>query len=390
MKPFVAPFLALFVGSLTVCTSCSPQESGEAMPGFLEAFDREISQATERDEFSGAVLLAKDGIPFFRKAYGVACRRYGVLNRVDTSFNLGSMNKMFTTVAIAELREQGRLDYDDVLSRYLGADWISPEAAGRIRIRHLLTHTGGTGSFFNDTFWKSARERFREVEDYKELLAGLEPAFEPGSTWQYSNSGFILLGAIVESVSGQDYYEFIRANVYGPAGMDQSGEFDMDEPVPNLAIGYGRITNKAGKETWISNLFYHSIRGSPAGGGFATVDDLLKFDQAMRSDRLLRRETRERLWTPVPGATDGTVQWGYGFITRSDNKLGKVVFHSGGFLGISSILEMYVETGFTVVILSNLTSGLDAVRGKIPAILEAWHSGNFRNPKDPAWERKTQ
>ncbi len=337
--------------------------------GLLEDLDRHVALATRNDQFSGVVLLASHGKPFSRKAYGLANRRYGVPNRIDTKFNLGSMNKMFTTIAIAQLQEQGKLNYDDAIGRYLGPDWVSEDTGRKVSIRHLLTHMGGTGSFFNDKYWKSPRDRYRDVDDYKELLANMRLAFEPGSKWEYSNSGFILLGAILEKLSGETYFDYVRDHVYRVAGMTSTGEYDMDEPVPNLAIGYGKTKNKAGNEIWISNLFYHHIKGSPAGGGFSTADDLLRFDLALRSDQLVRRETRDLLWTPVPGATDGKVRWGLGFICRTDERLGRVVFHSGGFLGISSTLDMYLDSGFTVVVLSNVSEGLDAVRDKISAVL---------------------
>jgi CubicO group peptidase (beta-lactamase class C family) len=333
-----------------------------------------LNEASYADRFSGVVLLASNGKPFFRKVYGVASRRYGVPNRIDTKFNLGSMNKMFTTIAIAQLFEQGRLTYEDPIGRYLGADWVSDEIGRKVLIRHLLTHTAGTGTFFNDVFWKSARDRYRAVDDYKELLAGMKTSFEPGTRWEYSNSGFILLGAIVEKVSGESYFDYVRDHIYRRAGMINTGEFDMDEPIPNLAIGYGKVKNSSGQDVWISNLFYHHIKGSPAGGGFSTADDLLKFDVALRTDRLIRRETRDRLWTPVPGATDGKSEWGYGFICRDDQGLGRVVFHSGGFLGISSTLDMYLDSGLTAVVLSNYSDGLDVVRDRLHAVLIAYRN----------------
>jgi len=358
---------------LWLATACAPTQATQPrQPGILEELDQEITRATFQDQFSGAVLLAKNGKPFFRKAYGLANRSFDVPTRIDTKLNLGSMNKMFTTVAIAQLQEQGKLDYNDVIGKFLGMDWISEEIGRKVKIRHLLTHTAGTGTFFNDLYWKSARDLFREVDDYKPLLAGMTLAFEPGTKWQYSNSGFVLLGAIVERLSGERYSDYVHDHIYRVAGMTNTGEFDMEELVPNLAVGYGTNRNREGKEIWVNNLFAHVIRGGPAGGGFSTVDDLLQFDLALRNDLLIRPETRELLWTSNPIATDGKAFWGYGFITRNQEGLGRVVFHSGGFLGISSILDIYRDSGFTVVILSNLSTGLDAVRGKIPRVLTSY------------------
>jgi hypothetical protein len=152
----------------------------------LEAFVKRLADA---DAFSGAVLLAKDGKVLFKGAYGLASKRFNVPNKIDTKFNLGSMNKMFTGVAITQLVQRGRLSLDDPLSTYLSTDWLPREITDKIKIKHLLTHTSGLGSYFNDTFLGSSRLLFRELDDYKPLVADETLAFEPGTDWQYSNTG---------------------------------------------------------------------------------------------------------------------------------------------------------------------------------------------------------
>ncbi len=147
----------------------------------LEAFVKRLADA---DAFSGSVLLAKDGKVLFKGAYGLASKRFSVPNRIDTKFNLGSMNKMFTGVAIAQLVQRGRLSLDDPLGKFLSTDWLAHEITDKIKIKHLLTHTSGLGSYFNDTYSQSSKALFRELDDYKPLIVDSTPAFEPGTDWQ--------------------------------------------------------------------------------------------------------------------------------------------------------------------------------------------------------------
>lgn len=175
----------------------------------LQAFARKLAEA---EVFSGVILMARDRVPFYREAFGLASRRFQIPNLPDTRFNLGSMNKMFTAVAIAQLAEKGRLSFQDPVGRYLKG-WIDPESAQKITLHHLLTHTSGLGSYFNERFWKASRALYRKVEDFRALVAEEKPEFEPGSGWRYSNTGFLLLGAVIERVTGQSYFDYVRENI---------------------------------------------------------------------------------------------------------------------------------------------------------------------------------
>jgi len=322
--------------------------SSEEAAGELEKF---FDKLVEADVFSGSVLVAKDGQPFFKKAYGQASKDCGLANRVDTKFNLGSMNKMFTAVAIGQLIEKGKLHLDDAVSSFLGPDWLKPEFAKKVQIRHLLSHTSGLGSYFNEKFVKSSRLLFRKVDDYKPLLADEKLAFEPGTRWQYSNTGFLLLGAVIEKVTGQTYFDYVRENIYKPAGMINTDSYEMDQVVPNLAIGYAKVFKDDGGYNFRNNLFDHVVKGGPAGGGFSTAEDLMNFSAALRSYKLLTRELTELLMSPKPEIN--SPNYGYGFSIETDKKLGRIAGHSGGFTGISSDLDMYLDKGYTVVVMSN-------------------------------------
>lgn len=309
----------------------------------LDAF---LGRLAEADVFSGAVLLARDGKPLFQRAYGQANKDFGVPNRVDTRFNLGSMNKMFTAVAIAQLAERGKLSFDDPLSKYL-PDFPDAEAAQKIRIKHLLTHTSGLGSYFNQEFRESSRARWRTVDQMMELAKGDSMAFEPGTRWAYSNTGFLVLGKVIEKVTGQSYYDYVRENVFRPAGMTSTDSYELDRVTPNLALGYEKEFTDDGV-SFRNNLFEHVIRGGPAGGGYSTVEDLLRFDQALRSNKLVGAEYVQLLLSPKPELN--SPRYGYGFGVDTERQ---IVGHSGGFPGISSNLDMFLGSGYTAVVLSN-------------------------------------
>jgi CubicO group peptidase (beta-lactamase class C family) len=336
--------------------------SEEEVVAELKAF---VERLADADAFSGTVLLARDGEMLFKGAYGLASKRFMVPNRIDTKFNLGSMNKMFTGVAIAQLVQKGELSLDDPLSEFLSEDWLPLAITERIKIKHLLTHTSGLGSYFNDKFAESSRLLFRELDDYKSLVAEDTLAFEPGTDRRYSNTGMFLLGVVIEKVTGQSYFDYVRESIYEPAGMTNTGCYEMDKPVPNLAIGYSK-EGSGDEPEWTNNIFKHVVKGGPAGGGFSTVEDLLKFDVALRSHRLLDPEYTEMVWTGKPELNSPDYGFGFGVSGTPENR---IVGHAGGFPGINSNLSMFLDTGFTSVVMSNYDMGAHPIASKIEELL---------------------
>ncbi|HEX8608298.1 MAG TPA: serine hydrolase domain-containing protein, partial [Pedobacter sp.] len=231
----------------------------------LDAFMRKLIQA---DVFSGTVLLAKDEKVIFNKAYGEANKDFGIANRTDTKFNLASLNKMFTSIAIAQLVEQGKLSFDDPLSKFM-PDFLTKEAAEKIKIKHLLTHSSGLGSYSV----KASRTGVRTVDDFLKLAKEEKLAFEPGTNQKYSNNAFLVLGKVIEKASGQNYFDYVRENIYRRAGMTNTDAYDLDLVNKNLAIGYEKEYTDGGI------IFRNNIcevgAGGPAGGGFSTAEDLL-------------------------------------------------------------------------------------------------------------------
>ena len=333
----------------------------EQMTQELDALMTKVAQA---DVFSGAVLLAKDGQVIYKKAAGMANKDFNVPNRIDTKFNLGSMNKMFTSVSIAQLVERGKLSFDDPLSKFL-PDFPDKESAQKIKIKHLLTHTAGLGSYFNQKFDESSRARFRTVNDMMELAKDEKLQFEPGSRWQYSNTGMLVLGAVIEKVTGQSYFDYVRENIYKVAGMTNSDCYELDRVNTNLAVGYEKEYTDNGIQ-FRNNIFMHVMRGGPAGGGYSTVEDLLKFATALRAHKLVGESYVKLLLSAKPELN--SPRYGFGFSIDSDNQ---VVGHSGGFPGISSNLDMFLRSGYTAIVMSNYGNGATPFRIKMQEIVLA-------------------
>ncbi len=319
----------------------------------------------KKDWFSGTVLIAKGAGVLLTDFAGEANKGDHAPIDIDTKFNLGSMNKMFTATAVARLVEAGKLSFDDPISKYIDETWLPKAVTDTITIRHLITHTSGLGSYFNEAYMKSSRALFRKLDDYKPLIKNDKPAFTPGTRFQYSNTGLFLLGVVIEKVTGEDYFDHIRKAIYAPAGMTNSDSYEMDYPVENLAIGYSPDWQSPYK--WQNNLYKHVIKGGPAGGGFSTVKDLHKFALALLSGKLVSPKMRELMWTDFTKAGSGD-GYGYGF-TVVQSPGGKVVGHSGGFAGINSQLDIYVDSGDIVAVMSNIDNGASPLANKIGQIL---------------------
>ena len=339
--------------------------------GIVRALGTLFDRICENDGFSGTVMLSLDGQQLFQRACGLANRADRVPMRIDTKLNLGSMNKMFTAVAIAQLVEAGKLAFDDPVGKHL-PEYPIADVTSKVRIQHLLTHTSGLGSHFTEEFQNASRTRFRTVRDFMAIVEKQKPAFEPGTRWQYSNSGFMLLGAIVEKVSGRSYFDYVREHLYQPAGMTDTGEYEMDEPVANLGIGYVRDREQPSR--WRNNLFIHTIKGGPAGGRFSTVGDLTRFANALRSGKLVKKATWEMLASAKPELN--SPDYGYGFAISGD---GDMVGHSGGFPGISAQLAIYLKSGYAIAALSNYGAPAPTVVDQVRALLYQRQHGRRTN-----------
>jgi CubicO group peptidase (beta-lactamase class C family) len=268
-------------------------------------------------------VLAKIGRPVFQHAYGMADREARRTNNLETAFNLGSINKIFTQIAIMQLAAAGKLDIDSTLAKYW-PDYPNREVASKVSIRQLLRHTSGIGGNIFGAPVSGRRNDIRRLQDYLPLFVNAPMQFEPGARNAYSNAGYVVLGLLIERLSGEDYYTYVRRHVYEPAEMTRTEAFAVDSLPPNTAIGYTRGDEDApaGAPTH-PNTNDLPGRGSSAGGGYSTAQDLMKFLQALRDRRIAN----------APSAGLGI---------------------AGGSGGMNAIVEGELPGGYDLIVLSNL------------------------------------
>jgi len=311
-----------------------------------------LKKLAQDEEFSGTVILAKEGKVLIEKAIGMASKSYEIPNKMDTKFNIASVGKIFTALAITQLVEQGKLSFDDSLSMYIGADWLDPEISKKIQIKHLLTHTSGLGDYFRDAYMQCDIPFFRELKDYKALIADDKLSFEPGTRFSYSNTGYILLGAVIEKITNETYFNYLKKNIFEPAGMINTDGFDKDVPVLNRATGYTKVYTN-GKVSWNNHQFTRIMRGSPSGGIYSSAEDLLRFDNAFRTNKFLTPEYNDIL---IKGRTELNVPFhSYGFFV-SQGVVGRVLSHKGDGRGMNCHYKSVLDLDYTVIILSNYSA----------------------------------
>jgi D-alanyl-D-alanine carboxypeptidase len=322
----ISKWTAAVMTGLMISTACLAQDAKKKLPEseIVAALKKELAAQAAADELSGVVLLAKDGKPLFRQAYGMADLGLKVPNNPQTKFNLGSINKMFTRTAVEQLALDGKLSLDDTIAKWI-PDYPDPDVAAKVTVRQLLEMRSGLGDIFTPEFQAAAKDRFLKPRDLFPMFTGKPLLFEPGTSRSYSNAGYVVLGAIVEAASGQDYYDYVREHIYKPAGMVDSDSWDLDVPVPNRAVGYTKRGPRglAPGGSRRSNLFITAFKGSPAGGGYSTLDDMLRFDTALRTGILFK---------------DGRKTTGLGA--------------AGGAPGCNALLEQMPD-GYTLIVLSN-------------------------------------
>jgi len=319
--------------------------SWAATPPWAGPLDAELARRAADGSFSGAVSISEAGVPRYSAARGDA-RNGQSPNTVDTKFRFGSMGKMFTAVAIAQLAQAGNLSFDDPLGKYL-RDYPNAEVA-KVTLHQLLTHTGGTGDIFGPEFIEK-RGQLKELRDYVALYGTRAPEFAPGSRHQYSNYGFILLGRVIEEVSGMSYDRYVRERIFLPAGMNSTDNQPESAQVRDLAVPYtsdagGSLRSAADTLPW---------RGTSAGGGYSTVGDLQKFAAALLAHRLLDAQHTTLLLTGKVATPRPGMRYAYGFEDAGlPNGLHRVG-HGGGAPGMNGVLAIYPEAGYVVVVLAN-------------------------------------
>ena len=328
--------------------------------------DQLLSKYNEYGQFNGSALVSENGKVIFKKGYGFANMEWDIPNQPNTKFRLGSISKQFTALLIVKLAEEGKLKLDVPITTYL-PDY--PKATGdKITIHHLLTHTSGIPNYTSapNFFKDKSRDPFTP-EEFVKTFSSLPLEFTPGEKFQYSNSGYFLLGYIIEKVSGKSYEQYLQETILTPLKMVNSGYDHADIILKNRAAGY----EKKGKQ--IINAFYLDMSIPYAAGSlYSTVEDLYLWDQALYTTKLLSEKSMESLFKPYIKAGNGF--YGYGWFLEEepngDKAKLKVVEHGGGINGFNTVISR-IPADKNLVVLLNNTGGtiLDEMNAGIRAIL---------------------
>jgi CubicO group peptidase (beta-lactamase class C family) len=302
-----------------------------------------INSLVVKQQFSGVVLLANNGEVKFQKAYGLARRNPSAPNRLNTKFSIASMGKMFTAVAILQLVEKGKLSLEDTVQK-VAPGLMRKETAEKVKIKHLLNHTSGIENLIT-----------YPVDNWHHYLAVLEVSsltHEPASKYDYNDWNYVALGAIVERVSGKDYFKYVQEHIFTPLKMTSTGNHKRNPPL-NGAIGYYSVEEN-GKLRFGTRL-YPGVLGSPVGGQYSTVHDLNVFLHALVTNKLLSPEMTRQMLTPKPELKN--TRYGYGIQYFLD---GKLVGHSGGdnVYPMDAWALLYPPTQYSLIVLSNLRTNL--------------------------------
>jgi CubicO group peptidase (beta-lactamase class C family) len=330
IRPTATPAAALVVPTQPATPSLTSNQ-------LTQSIDQRLTTLNIQGEFSGAVLVARDGQVVFAHGYGPADSTGSVLNTEQTHFRLASLTKQFTAMAIMILQQQGKLTVSDPICSYIDS---CPEAWKPVTIRHLLNHTSGIIDYTDDINFETTEglpatpeqlvSRFRDQP---------RAAYAPGDYYDYCNSGYVLLGVIIEQVSGMSYSQFIKESIFNPLGMVNSG-YDASEIFdPSIAFPY----RSAGQPT----SFLNATTLFSAGGLYSTVGDLYLWDQALYGEQLISRPLLNEMFTPGNGS------YGYGW--KIDQPNGSLrISHAGNMTGVSNFVARYPDQRVTIIVLSNM------------------------------------
>lgn len=307
-----------------------------------------LDELSEDPYFSLSIAISKKDKIIFKKGYGYANREHQIPNQPNTKFNIASIGKMFTAVAILQLYERGEISFHQPIGKYL-SDFPNRKMLHSVTIHQLLTHTSGLPLWFNQEFANSPKFSYLELEDYLPLYKGIEIDSAKVGNSSYSNVGFCLLGFVIEAVSEMSYKEYLQKHIFKPTGMHETGLWNLTEIIPNAAVGYVRPANKDGY--WTTN-FHKNMSSNPAGAAFTSVLDLTKFYKALRNHQLLSAASTALMFEPKTLTPSGDYGYGYGIATFMKNDK-KVVGHLGGFFGTRGELMWYQDADYTVAIVAN-------------------------------------
>jgi len=320
-----------------------------------QVIDELINKYYEYGQFNGSILVSENGKVILSKGYGYADMEWDISNTPDTKFRLASVTKQFTAMLIMQLAEEGKIDLNGKITDYL-QDYRK-ETGDKISIKNLLTHTSGIPDYTDNTvLMKKIAANPISVKDQIEKLCSNDLEFEPGSQYKYSNSGYVLLGAVIEKITGKNYEEVLSEKILIPTGMTNSGYDDNKKVIKNRASGYDKTLDGYVNSKYIDMSIPYS-----AGSMYSTVNDMYKWNQTLYTDKLLPKESIEKMF--VPYLKDYGYGWHITEVEFGDAKK-KLVTHSGGIFGFNTIILRYTDDKNCIIILNNFSSGNIKEMGK--------------------------
>jgi D-alanyl-D-alanine carboxypeptidase len=341
------PAYAQAAAAKPVVSQAKPKPAAPAIPKDAAAIDQLFRGAVKPGEPGIAVIVTRKGQTLHRAAYGMANVELGVALTPDHVLRIGSVTKQFTSAAILMLAEEGKLAVSDPITKFL-PDY--PTQAKTITIEHLLTHTSGIQSYTDMPAWRGKWRQDMTPAEIVDLFKNEPMQFAPGEKWRYNNSGYILLGAIIEKVSGKKYADFVQERIFTPLGMAHTRYDVTEEVTAKRAAGYGRTGAR------IVNAQYLSMTQPYAAGALmSTVDDLAKWDAALAAGRVIRADSLAQAFTSYKLASGNESGYGFGWqISRYEGLA--VQEHGGGIPGFRAHVVRMPSEGVYVAVLSNLAA----------------------------------
>lgn len=335
----------VLIGMAVACT-CAAQD--------LARMDEIVRSYVADKQFMGTVLVARDKV-IFSKGYGMANMEWNIPNAPDVKFRLGSVTKQFTAACILLLEERGKLDINDPIKKYMPD---APAAWDKITFYHLLTHTSGIPSFTGFPNYSSIEPFPITPEKLVALFRDKPLEFQPGEKWNYSNSGYVLLGYLIEKISGQSYAQFLQENILTPLGMKDSGYDSNTAIIPRRASGYSPGPNGIQNTGFINMTIPFS-----AGALYSTTEDLLRWQQGLFGGKVLSAVELQKMTTPFKN------NYAFGLFV-SEKKGKKVIQHGGGIEGFNTSLAYYPDDKLTVIALANLNgNGVGEITADLAAVV---------------------
>jgi CubicO group peptidase (beta-lactamase class C family) len=306
--------------------------------------DEYVKAEMQKQKIPGlSIAVVKNGEVVKAQGYGLANVELNVPATAETIYQSGSVGKQFTSAAVMLLVEEGKINLDDKISKYLDG---APEIWKEITVRHLLTHTSGIKNYGEKDL--NFRLDYKDEELIK-IAASFPLDFQPGEKWSYSNTGYVLLGYIIKKAAGVFYGDFLKERVFGPLGMKTARIINEAEIIPNRAAGYRMTKDGLKNQAYVSP----SLNTTADGSLYLTVLDMAKWDGALYSEKLLKRTSLDQIWTPVKLNSGKTTAYGFGWVITGINNH-KLIEHGGAWQGFTTHIARYVDDKLTVIVLTNL------------------------------------